>query len=500
MGSKTVLVVGAGFVGLSTAALLASDLTSYKPDRIVIFDRDLQRIRSHVEAIATGDDLLGEPDLCRALRPTESELAMGARCPIEFIEPDSGNSNQLAGLIEKLKPHLVVCAANTPLTRDGSHELYMENVVAVARQVAASLVSFISDDKDPMYFVIRSSCQPAAIFGFEELFERSPYKFAVIPEFLREGRCVDDTFSPERIVIGARADHYRLRNWFSPRSQNGPMRGEPYYLNPYEAALVKIAGNAFLATKAQFAHAVARLGSFVADNDFDAHRVLAAIGGDSRIGAAFLRPSLGIGGSCLPKDFMAFGAEVDTWMHSTRESHLFQTTREFASRIAGLNPNRSTASEPKVWIYGAGFKPESPDPRESPAVLLASILTDLGFSITMIDRRTSDARAFEAVDVDGKRIPRENYCSRLILQSDRFSDEPSGDETPEVLVINMRIGAPALGIMEAMMREKKVAPQKTFAVIDPHCGVNSSNVSCLRAAGIRYLGLGRGAKWEDRRS
>ena len=206
------------------------------------------------------------------------------------------------------------------------------------------------------------------------------------PEFLREGSAVADTLAPERIVAGvtSRRGEAILREVYA-----GPLaNGTPLFATDLETAeLAKVAANAFLATKISFINSMAEVCE-VAGGDV---RSLAKIlGADSRIGRAFLRPGLGFGGGCLPKDIRAFMAWVSDlgcaetlgFLREVEAINLRRRARaaDLASKLVGGN-----LSGVPVCVLGAAFKPHSDDVRDSPALDVARILHGMGARVTVYD-------------------------------------------------------------------------------------------------------------------
>jgi len=216
------------------------------------------------------------------------------------------------------------------------------------------------------------------------------------PEFLREGHGVADTLRPDRIVLGvgsARTEAV-LRQVYAPQIATGT----PVFVTDVATAEVaKVAANAFLATKISFINAIAE----VCDAAQADVTVLAdVLGADPRIGAAFLRPGLGFGGGCLPKDVRAFlaraaelGAEdalaflrnVDAINLGRRTGMVNMATAMLDGSVAGRS----------VCVLGAAFKPGSDDVRDSPALDVAQILHGLGAEVTVYDPAAmANAREF----------------------------------------------------------------------------------------------------------
>jgi UDPglucose 6-dehydrogenase len=206
------------------------------------------------------------------------------------------------------------------------------------------------------------------------------------PEFLREGFAVEDTLRPDRLVFGvqsARAEH-RLRAVFAPviAAQEVPV----VVADLATAELVKVAANSFLATKISYINAMAELCEIVGG---DVVLLAEALSYDTRIGGRFLRPGLGFGGGCLPKDIRAFRhraeeigggrsvaflREVDAINERCRARTVAAVT-ELAGGLAGV----------RVAALGAAFKPDSDDIRDSPALDVASRLQGGGATVTVFD-------------------------------------------------------------------------------------------------------------------
>lgn len=205
------------------------------------------------------------------------------------------------------------------------------------------------------------------------------------PEFLREGFAVEDTLRPDRIVVGTDEEWVldQLRVVYAEALGNGI----PFISTDFETAeLVKVAANAFLATKISFINAFAEV-TEVAGGDI---RTLAdAIGYDARIGRRFLNAGVGFGGGCLPKDIRALQARIselglDRTMGFLKEVDDINSRRRdrvvrVASQIVGQVQGRNIA------VLGSTFKPNSDDVRDSPALDIASRLYSEGANVRVYD-------------------------------------------------------------------------------------------------------------------
>jgi UDPglucose 6-dehydrogenase len=206
------------------------------------------------------------------------------------------------------------------------------------------------------------------------------------PEFLREGHAVQDTMQPDRIVAGvtsARAEAVLAEVYAKPIAA-----GTPFLVTDLPTAeTVKVAANAFLATKISFINAMAEV---CEATHADVMKLSEALGLDPRIGSAGLRPGLGFGGGCLPKDIRAFMARaeelgVDQALSFLREVDAINMRRrarmvDLAKELVGGSLYGRT-----IGVLGVAFKPDSDDIRDSPALDVAATIHGLGASVTAYD-------------------------------------------------------------------------------------------------------------------
>ena len=206
------------------------------------------------------------------------------------------------------------------------------------------------------------------------------------PEFLREGSAVADALTPDRIVAGIMSPWAEgiLRQVYAGQIVDGT----PLFVTDLETAeLAKVAANAYLATKVSFINAMAEVCEAAGGNVYALSQIL---GADARIGSAFLRPGLGFGGGCLPKDIRAFIARVTDlgvgqalgFLREVDSINLRRRTR--AADLAGELTGGHLTDVP-VCVLGAAFKPGSDDVRDSPALDVAQILHGMGAQVTVYD-------------------------------------------------------------------------------------------------------------------
>ena len=215
------------------------------------------------------------------------------------------------------------------------------------------------------------------------------------PEFLREGFAVEDTLRPDRLVLGVASERAQkaLSEFYAPITD----AGTPLMTTDYATAeLVKVSANAFLATKISFINAVSEVCEAAGADVVD---LADAIGLDARIGRRFLNAGIGFGGGCLPKDIRAFvhragelGVE-DAMAFLRQVDEINQRQRTRVAKIATGMLGGSVARS-RIAVWGAAFKPESDDVRDSPALSIAGQLHLRGAHVTVYDpEATETARA-----------------------------------------------------------------------------------------------------------
>ncbi|WP_349867074.1 UDP-glucose/GDP-mannose dehydrogenase family protein [Leifsonia sp. WHRI 6310E] len=289
------------------------------------------------------------------------------------------------------------------------------------------------------------------------------------PEFLREGFAVQDTVSPDRLVYGVPSGPAgeRAAGILDEVYAKAVAAGTPVIVTDYATAeLVKVAANAFLATKISFINAMAEIAEVTGA---DVTQLADAIGHDARIGRRFLNAGVGFGGGCLPKDIRAFTArarelgrgeaveflaEVDK-INLRRRDRVVELVREEAGELAGL----------RVAVLGLAFKPHSDDIRDSPALDVAVRLADAGAIVTATDP--------EAIPNSRRRAPQLGYAET--------AEEAAAGADIVVLITEWPefrgLDPVALG---EIVGEKRVIDGRN--VLDP---------ASWRAAGWSYRGLGR---------
>ena len=292
------------------------------------------------------------------------------------------------------------------------------------------------------------------------------------PEFLREGRAVEDTLRPDRIVAGVqsrRAEAVLRRIYAGPLSA-----GTPFFVTDLTTAeLAKVAS--FLATKISFINAMAEICEAVGGDGMLLSQVL---GADPRIGPTWLWPGLGFGGACLPKDIRAFiarAAELGTGETLQFLREVDAINLRCRARMVDLARELVTGSlaGQAVGVLGVAFKPDSDDIRDSPALGVAKAIHDLGARVTVYDPVAMD-RARQA-------------CPEL-----KYADSALGAACDADLLL-LLTEWPEFCEADPEVLGKTVAQRK---IAD---GRNALDPDLWRACGWDYRALGRPAMWPDGR-
>jgi UDPglucose 6-dehydrogenase len=286
------------------------------------------------------------------------------------------------------------------------------------------------------------------------------------PEFLREGFAVKDSLEPDRLVFGVASAQAEatLRSVYAPVID----RPTPVVVSDLPTSeLVKVAANSFLATKISFINAMAEL---CEATGADVTVLSEALSYDARIGGQFLRPGLGFGGGCLPKDIRAFMARagelgVDQALTFLREVDAINQRRRARTVDLAREELDGSLDGRVVAVLGAAFKPDSDDVRDSPALDVATSVHDQGALVRVYDPQAmANARA---------RFPLLDY-SDSVVQACEGAD----------LVLHLTEWREFRDLDPVALGEV-VAQRK---VVD---GRNVLDVARWRAAGWTYRALGR---------
>ena len=340
---STVGVIGVGWVGLVTAACFAE---LGHP----VIARDI--VQEKVDSLSQGEVAIHEPGLEDLLRQNSERLTF-----------TTDMDELLAGA--KL---LFVCV-DTPPTYSGDADL--SRVRAVVQE--------LPEDSD--HVLIMKSTVPA---GTGESIRRDMpgLSYVSCPEFLKEGTAVKDFMNPDRVVVGADPGDEAAAD--AVEGLYRPLGGEILRTDVASAEMIKLASNAFLATKISFINEIANVCEEVGA---DVGQVAQGMGLDERIGTAFLRAGIGYGGSCFPKDVSALKMLAgNTGYHFQLLTSVIEVNELQKRRVVGkLEKHLGSLIGKRVALLGLAFKPDTDDMREASSLVLAARLQGEGAEVVAYD-------------------------------------------------------------------------------------------------------------------
>jgi len=379
-------VIGAGYVGLTTAACLAQI-----GHEVFCSESDLAKLAK----LQNGVMPLFEPHL--------EDVIKGVRAVgrLRF-----GSTEEAIAWGDAI----FICVGTPPLANGDADLCAIEGVARAIAKRATGYRLIIEKSTVPVQTgaQLRKHLSVHSTNGLR-------YDVASNPEFLREGTSVEDFLHPDRIVIGAdsprAADLMReiyepiIKQEFTCPVHSGcPKRKDPVFLatDTNSAELIKHASNSFLAMKISFINMVANLCEVVGA---DVTKVAEGMGLDPRIGPAFLNPGIGFGGFCFPKDVQAFVRiaeksgcdfsllnEVEK-INQRRVEHFLDKIRKELWVVRGK----------KIAVWGLAFKPNTDDIRFAPSIALVKALLDEGAEVNAYDP--------EAMEKAKPVLPAITYCS-----------------------------------------------------------------------------------------
>ncbi len=331
---ENVTVFGAGYVGLVSGVCLSSDGFHV---RLVDVDAD------KIATLRAGRCPFYEPGLDDLMQRglSDGTLSFSLLDDVDRVEG------------------IAIVAVGTPTTAGGSADL----------RFVRSVIEFLADAGAPgTVVVMKSTVPPGTGERLAIRAQSAGLHYVSNPEFLREGSAVEDWFKTDRIVLGGGGEALgRVRALYAG------IDSQLLECDVTSAEMIKYASNAFLATKISFINEIAVLCDLVGAS---VDEVSKGIGMDTRIGPAFLRPGIGYGGSCFPKDTRAldFIATLNGY-----DFHLLRSVIEVNSRqrllpVRALKAHFGALEGKRIAILGLTFKPETDDTREAPAAEIIALL------------------------------------------------------------------------------------------------------------------------------
>lgn len=375
----TITILGAGYVGLSTAALLSN--CGYT---VYLIEPNQERLST----IKTGRSFFYEKGVDPLIA---AGLQRKTLIPTDSYEISVPNSS------------IVFSCVGTPDNPDGSHNL---TYVFSAAEQAAKLM------KPQSIFVQKSTVPVGTGAEIQALFTELGVDVAYVsnPEFLRESTAIGDTLWPDRVVAGSDNELARLTilDVYKSLAENSEALAtvativaptvvpQTEYIGTSipSAELIKVTANAFLALKISFANSIAMLSDKVGA---DVSEVMAAVGADKRIGKQFLQAGRGYGGGCFPKD-------VDGLIQSGQQHGVDLTIMKAAQAVNKSMPHYvvdkllaqiGSLTGKRIAVLGLAFKAGTSDVRKSPGVAIANLLAQAGAEVSAHDPQANNEATHE---------------------------------------------------------------------------------------------------------
>jgi UDPglucose 6-dehydrogenase len=422
-------VIGTGYVGLVTAtgfAELGSDVWCVDIDA------------AKIERLRAGEVPIYEPGLEELLRRNADRLHF---------------STELSEALQHSR--LLFVAVGTPPTHSGDADL------SAVHQVVDAMPA-----SEHHALVMKSTVPCGTGSNIRRIFRdqgKSSFSYVSCPEFLKEGSAVKDFLHPDRVVVGDVGD------WAGDAVVElyAPLDAPLVRTDIASAEMIKLAANAFLATKISFINEIANVCEEVGA---DVVEVARGMGLDGRIGPKFLQAGLGYGGSCFTKDVSALKLLAGNSGYHFQLLNAVIEVNELQKRrvVSKLQKHLSSLAGRRVAMLGLAFKPNTDDMRGASSLVLAARLQAEGAQV----------RAFDPVAEDEARklMPQLDYADNAL---DAIADADAVvlvTEWPEFLQLDWQ------GVAEAM---------RGNLVID---GRNALDPDLVRAAGMVYEGIGRGTE------
>jgi UDPglucose 6-dehydrogenase len=423
---EPIAVIGTGYVGLVTAAGFAE-----LGNEVWCVDVDAEKI----ERLKRGEVPIYEPGL-------EASLAH-SRGRLHF-------STELAPALEHAR--LLFVAVGTPPTYSGDADLSAVNAVVAAMPASENHA-----------LVMKSTVPVGTGTSIKRMFAeqgKSGFAYVSCPEFLKEGSALADFLHPDRVVVGDDGD------WAGDAVVElyAPLQAPLVRTDIASAEMVKLAANAFLATKISFINEIANV---CEETGADVLEVARGMGLDRRIGGHFLRPGIGYGGSCFPKDVSALKQLAgNSGYHFQLLTAVIEVNELQKRRVMSkLQKHLGSLVGTTVALLGVAFKPETDDMREASSLVLAARLQADGARVKAYDPVAAEEGKTLMVGVD--------FADSALAAIDGADACVLVTEWPEFDDLDFAEVA-------RRMRGKVVVDGRNF--FDP---------AAVAAAGLTYEGIGR---------
>ncbi len=423
-------VIGAGWVGLVTACCFAE-----LGHEVVV--REI--VQEKVDALSRGELLIHEPGLPELLKKNIDHMTF---------------TTDMGEVLDRTR--LMFVCVDTPPTYSGDADL--SRVQTVVREVGDS----------NEHALIMKSTVPV---GTGAAIRRDKHDLAYVscPEFLKEGTAVDDFMNPDRVVIGSDIGTELPGTWAGDAVEAiyKPLGGEIVRTDIASAEMIKLASNAFLATKISFINEIANVSEEVGA---DVTEVARGMGLDARIGPKFLQAGIGYGGSCFPKDVTALKQLAgNSGYHFQLLNAVIEVNELQKRRVIGKLKKHLGDSlvGKKIALLGLSFKPNTDDMREASSLVLSARLRGEGAIVSAFDPVAAGraAELLPGVEIEDSPLAALEGADAAVIVT----------EWPQFAELDL---------------DQVRAAMRTPLVID---GRNLLDGDAVAAAGFAYEGVGRPA-------
>lgn len=436
MDFKKITVVGAGYVGLITGLCLAK--VGHNVKILENSNEKIEKLKKRISPIKEAK--VGEFLSDKSLK-------------IEFYDDQ---------YLAYSNTDIIILCVGTPQKKDGSANLKF------IYDACEKIVNYITKD----CIVIIKSTVPVGTNDLIDSYFKSKninYNITIVsnPEFLSQGTAIYDTFNASRIVVGCNDDYSKevMKQLYKPFTDS-PYNIPLLIMDRKSAELVKYASNCFLALKISYINEIANLCDAL---DVNVDNVIDGMKYDTRIGNQFLRPGIGYGGSCFPKDTNAL---LDVAKHNnielkTIDACIQVNENQKLKLIEKMLSNDVSLNGINIGILGLSFKKNTDDIRESPAIDNIEYLLEKNAYITVFDTMSVD----NIKKVFGEKINYANDLDDLLNKKDI------------VLILNDNYNLENLTI-------KKIKQLMKSPII--YDGRNCFDPKIMKQNGIKYYSIGRG--------
>ena len=379
-----ILVIGVGYTGLVTGACFANN-----GNKVTCLDIDKKKI----DNLNKGVIPIFEPGLSKIIKDSTSNNSLLFSINYELSIKESD---------------IIFLTVGTPMKDNGETDLRYIN--SAAKSIGECIDSY-------KLIVVKSTVPVGTSFKIQKIIQseleirnkKINFDISNNPEFLKQGKAINDFMSPDRIIVGINNDKNKkiFQELYKPFSIN---HDKLIFMDILSSELTKYAANAMLATKISFMNEMANISEKLG---VDINKVRLGIGSDSRIGFSFIYPSVGYGGSCFPKDvnsiinFSNKRGYSPNILEAVNRVNIDQKKYFFKRLFKRFKTKDNDLKNKKFGIWGLSFKPGTDDMRQSASIYFVKKIIDLGGIVSVYDPKAmNNAKEYYFRDLVGI-----EYCS-----------------------------------------------------------------------------------------